>query len=372
MEASSNKTGFIKLMIFCTIYFAISLILSISTPEALIIHNIQLSKGSEIWIGEITGLTSYNQHITLKTTFCTNEKAYLSLTLHGYLGNTMLEGSEIYSTSKQSNFDCKDLTLFKEVIRYKKYTLKIETISSNNVDFFITYENPEYVNFNIVLKAIIFQITIILTGIFLYQQRRAKVLLNNLDNKFLLVLSFACTCFVAPFKFISIQWNTTAWTLSEEFCRAVFLLVTLSYCKFHRHPSSLNQAIIFFCICALYAFSCTYLQNLYYLNLILLGVLCMLFGCAYKPHLIRYLILNRKEKFVLVFELFVVVSICLGLICGIFAQVNVYSALETFYLFVLPLFVVILQQMLVKETRKQRVAEALRPSESEMIGLNVG
>ncbi|OMJ68599.1 hypothetical protein SteCoe_33902 [Stentor coeruleus] len=363
MESALNKPSFMKLMIFCSIYFAISLIFSIATPETLITHNFQLGKGSEIWVGEITGLTSYNQHISLKTTF-TSEKGYLSITLHGYLGNTMLEGSKIYSTFKQSNFDYKDFTLFKEVIKFKKYTLKIEKISTDNSNFFISYENPEYVNFNIVLKAIIFQIIIILTGIFLYQQRREKLLLNNLDNKFLLVLSFACICFVAPFKFISIQWNTIAWTLSEEFCRVVFLLVTLSYCKFHR---SLNQAIMFFCICAVYTFSCIYIQNLYYLNLILLGILCMFFGYTYKPYLNRFLCLKRKERFVLVFELFVVVSICLGLICGIFAQVNEYSALETFYLFLLPLFVVVLQQMLVKGIRKQRT-EALRPSESEMIG----
>ena len=195
-----------NIIIYWGIIIVLAAVISISTPELLIKNYSKLDVNSNIWIGSVKGLSEYNNILYIKLTICRESEIYINGILEGYKTEYVLNSHKI-DTFKYNDkqLKCKELKIFQTLVNFNKYTAQLEIIGTKTADIEIFYGNPEYVNYNIKIKGILFQVLVLSTIFFILNQKNINFSSWDALPKYIILLSISCLFFLFPYKILSVN-----------------------------------------------------------------------------------------------------------------------------------------------------------------------
>lgn len=345
---------------------AILVTFSTITPEILVENSFELLSKTETWNVQVKDLTPYNQVFFFELQLCSESKSWYKVLVQGTDQPSGLIGDVVIDSEKTGKFSCDKTRIFQLRTHYSKYLIEFNVLSSDKAKVTIGFYNPEYVNFNIIIKGVIFSICLISTYLYL----KLSPIRSDKKGLCVAILSAAGLFYIFPFKMFSAQWNYEFWVYFEAFFRFVFIQSFFWFSK-SKGEFKTSENFIIFGVSGVFTLINLLSDTWFYFSLCLFALLCWFFVKIYVNKVAGITALKLYEKFDLIFEVFVVVFILMGVQCGIFSVVPLYAQLETLYFMVISVFLVYTHWGLrfIRSTALKDMSKNIYVPESEMIDI---
>ena len=182
---------------------AILVTFSTITPEILVENSFEFLSKTETWNVHVKDLTPYNQILFFDLELCSESKSWYKILVQGTDQPSGLIGNVVFDYEKTGELSCDKMRIFQLRLQYSKYLIEFSVTSSDRAKVTIGFENPEYVNFNIIIKGVIFTICLISTYLYI----KTSPIRHDKKGLCVAILSASGLLYIFPFKMFSVQWN---------------------------------------------------------------------------------------------------------------------------------------------------------------------
>jgi hypothetical protein len=320
-----------------------------------------MKAGKDFLNFEVEKMTSFNQVLVVDVLVCSEEKVWSILVVQASERLQATHGEVVWKDEKEGIFECEEKRWVVERVRFRKYFIHFGIAADSVTRIKIGFENPEFVNFFIVVRGFVFIVCFFscyLAFRFSFVQLRR--------GKGVLMLSFSCLIYAFPYKLGSVMWNFEIWRYFEVISRGGFLFVFFSFIKPEK-PLSVRRNILFYITVVIFT-SLNILSRAYLPITLFFFILLSLFLYSfYLERLKRIKNLSPESKIDLLVELFMVVFITLGVQSGLFSELRHYPSLETLSFLLIITFLLYIQWSI--KFFENFLPKTLNSCESEMISI---